>query len=81
MFLFFGTRPGKEEVMALNGVTCPYCGQKDTLTVSKTSNWFHLFWIKLFKISTLLVAECTHCRKVYFEDEFSEEMRREIARA
>lgn len=76
MILFFGTRPGKTEIKQLEHVTCPYCDQIGTLTASKASNWFHLFWIKLFKISTTMVAECSHCKRVYFREEFSEEMQR-----
>ncbi|SHJ47163.1 zinc-ribbon domain-containing protein [Pseudozobellia thermophila] len=78
MILFFGTRPGKTEIKQLTGVACPYCEQVGTISVSKSSNWFHLFWIKLFKISNHLIAECSHCKRVYFEDEFSEAMRKAL---
>ena len=78
MILFFGTRTGKREIKHLKGLCCSYCEQVDTLTASKTRNWFHLFWIKIFKISSHLIAECSHCKRVYFETEFSEGMRRKI---
>lgn len=78
MILFFGTRPGKTEVKALDAVACPHCEQTSTLTVSRTSNWFHLFWIKLFKISSNQVAECSHCKRVYFAEEFSEAMQKSL---
>ena len=74
MILFFGTRPGKTEIQQLPHVLCPYCEQTGTLTISRTSNWFHLFWIRIFKISSKKVAECSHCKRVYFENEFTEEM-------
>ncbi|MFS4449139.1 zinc-ribbon domain-containing protein [Maribacter sp. 2307UL18-2] len=76
MILFFGTRPGKTEIKSLHGVKCPYCAQPDTLTLSQTSNWFHLFWIKIFRFSRHTIAECEHCKRVYFENEFTEEMQR-----
>ncbi|MGI9552553.1 MAG: zinc-ribbon domain-containing protein [Aurantibacter sp.] len=76
MIFFFGTRPGKTEIKTLAGAPCPYCEQTGTLTASKTSNWFHFFWIKLFKISNNTIAECSHCKRAYFKEEFSEEMRR-----
>lgn len=79
MILFLGTRPGKTEIRKLNAVACPYCEQTDMLTLSKTSNWFHLFWIKLFKISSNTVAECSHCKRVYFENEFSEEIKNALS--
>lgn len=74
MILFFGTRPGKTEISQLSGLTCPYCSQRNTLTASMTSNWFHLFWLKLFKISAHTVIDCSHCKRAYFKEEFSPEM-------
>jgi len=79
MIFFFGTRPGKLMLKNLEHVNCPYCEQIGTLSVSKTSNWFHFFWIKLFKISSNLIAECSHCKRAYFEDEFTEEMKTNVA--
>lgn len=76
MILFFGTRPGKTENKALGSIGCPFCEQIGTLTVSKTSNWFHLFWIRIFKISQDIIAECSHCKKVYYREEFNDAMLR-----
>lgn len=75
MILFFGTRPGKRETKPLTNVTCPYCKQHGTLTAISQSNYAHLFWIKLFKISTHGYAECSHCKRVFYENEFTEEMK------
>lgn len=75
MILFFGTRPGKTRISSLLDVKCPYCEQMGTLAISLTSNWFHLFWIKLFKISSNVVAECRHCKRVYYQEEFTEPMK------
>jgi uncharacterized protein with PIN domain len=74
MILFLGTSPGKTKLRKLEGVSCPYCNQTDSLTVSTNSNYFHLFWIKLFKISTHIIAECSHCKRVYYKEEFNKEM-------
>lgn len=78
MIFFFGTRPGKTEIKSLDSGACSHCEQEGTLTASKTSNWFHFFWIKLFKISSNTIVECSHCKRVYFEDEFSKEMNRAL---
>ncbi|WP_422083714.1 zinc-ribbon domain-containing protein [Ulvibacterium sp.] len=78
MILFLGTRPGKTEIKRLSGVRCPFCNQTGTLTVSRTSNYFHLFWVKLFKISTSKLAECSHCKRVYYQNEFTPEMENAI---
>lgn len=74
MILFLGTRPGKEEMRKIQGVSCTFCNQTDTLTAFIQSNYFHLFWIKLFKISRQEMIECSHCKKVYYKEEFTEEM-------
>ena len=76
MILFFGTRPGKTEIKKLPGATCPHCDQKDTLTASISSNFFHVFWIKLFKISKQTIVECSYCKRAYYKEEFSAEMER-----
>ncbi|UWX54194.1 zinc ribbon domain-containing protein [Maribacter litopenaei] len=66
MILFFGTRPGKSETKNLHNITCPHCNQIDTLTVYISSNYFHLFRIKLFRISSSKIVECSHCKRVYY---------------
>ncbi len=74
MILFFGTRPSKAHVKKLFNVSCPYCNQTNTMTASTHSNYFHLFWIKLFKISSQITAECSHCKKAFYKNEFTQEM-------
>lgn len=78
MILFFGTRPGKTEIKKLPGVTCPHCNQKTTLNASTSASYFHMFWIKLFKISKHVILECSHCKRVYYREEFSEDMERAL---
>lgn len=74
MILFFGTRPGKTETKVVAHVACPHCDQIGTLTSYSLTNYFHLFWIKLFKISSTTTVECSHCKRVYYESEFTEPM-------
>ena len=74
MFLFFGTRLGKEEILKIQGPKCTFCNQTDTLTAFIQSNYFHIFWIKLFKISRHEMIECSHCKRVYYKEEFTDEM-------
>ncbi|MBQ4916060.1 zinc-ribbon domain-containing protein [Maribacter sp. MMG018] len=78
MILFFGTRPGKPEIRQLTNTPCPYCHQLGTLSLSISSNYFHLFWIKLFKISSHKIATCSHCKGVFFEDEFTADIKSAI---
>ncbi|MCL6268088.1 zinc-ribbon domain-containing protein [Flagellimonas myxillae] len=74
MLLFFGTRPGKKETKVLAEVQCPHCGQNGTLTAVSQANYIHLFWIPLFKIGVSQFAECTHCKRGFYKEEFSKEM-------
>ncbi|MGB5370185.1 MAG: zinc-ribbon domain-containing protein [Flavobacteriaceae bacterium] len=75
MILFLGTRPGKTESTVLSSIACPYCQNLGTLTVYTTSNHFHLFYIKLFKIGSHALARCSHCKKAYEGDEFTASMK------
>nr|WP_299346123.1 zinc-ribbon domain-containing protein [Allomuricauda sp.] len=78
MILFFGTRPGKAKTQHLKGLSCPHCGQYGTLSAVSQPNYFHLFWIPLFTINTSQFAECSHCKRVYYKEEFTQEMQRAI---
>lgn len=74
MILFFGTRPGKQEKHPLTDCACPYCHQLNSLTLYSQANYFHIFWIKMFKISSSKTAECNHCKRAYYENEFTEQI-------
>lgn len=74
MILFFGIRPGKKEHKDLLGVNCPHCGQTGTLSAVSQANYFHFFWIPLFKIGTSQFAECSHCKRGFYKEEFTREM-------
>ncbi|WP_222983345.1 zinc-ribbon domain-containing protein [Flagellimonas meishanensis] len=78
MILFFGTRPGKRETKSLKNVACPFCGQRDTLTVVSQPNYAHLFWVPIFTIKTEQFAECSHCKKVYYKEDFTQEMQKAL---
>ncbi|HBU79019.1 MAG TPA: zinc-ribbon domain-containing protein [Muricauda sp.] len=79
MILFFGTRPGKKETKVLNHASCSHCGQMGTLTAVAQPNYAHLFWIPLFTINNIRYAECSHCKKVYYKEEFTPEMERALS--
>ena len=79
MILFFGTRPGKPETTPLLNSSCSFCHQQGTLTAVSQKNFIHVFWIKLFKISSNTTIECSHCKRTYYENEFTEEMISELS--
>lgn len=74
MILFLGTRPGKTIWKELAQVSCPNCGQLNTLTTTITPNYFHIFWVPVFRISTSSFAECSHCKRAFYKEEFTDEM-------
>ena len=77
MILFLGTRPGKQTVQKLDRIPCPHCNQTGTLQLVSQPNYFHVFWLPLFTIGTLRYAECSHCKRLYYANEFNEAMKRE----
>ena len=79
MILFFGTRPGKKETKTLRNVACPHCQQLDTLSVTCQPNYAHLFWIPIFTINNVRYAECLHCKRVYYKEEFTTEMEQALS--
>ncbi|MEX0315529.1 MAG: zinc-ribbon domain-containing protein [Allomuricauda sp.] len=78
MILFFGTKSGKKETKTLFNVSCPHCGQTGTLTAVSQANYVHLFWIPIFKLNTTHFAECSHCKRGFYKEEFSPEMKKSL---
>jgi len=74
MILFFGIRPGKTINIDMKRIKCPHCNQKNSLSGESTPNFFHLFWIPLFRVSTNQVVRCDHCKKGYYKEEFTKDM-------
>jgi len=74
MILFLSTRLGKPIPKRLQNITCTHCDPSNTLTSVKQAQYLHVFWIKPFKIHTQRYAECPHCKRVYFEDGFTDHM-------
>jgi len=78
MILFLGTKPGKTTSKTLLNVACPYCKNTGTLTALTSTTYFHLFWVSLFKVGSSTITRCSHCKRTYYKDEFTEEMRHSI---
>jgi len=78
MILFFGTKIGNSSTKILHKTPCVHCSHIGTVTVTTQPNLFHLFWIPLFKIGTSRYAECSHCKRVHYEEEFNADMAKEL---
>lgn len=74
MILFFGIRPGKTKVIRMENIKCPYCNESKTLIAESTPNFFHLFWIPLFRVSTTQLVSCQYCKRAYYKEEFTKDM-------
>ncbi|MEO9513353.1 MAG: zinc-ribbon domain-containing protein [Flavobacteriaceae bacterium] len=74
MILFFGTKQGKKETKKLTSVSCPHCSQAGTLILTSHPNYAHLFWVPILKLNVSHYAECLHCKRVYYREEFTQEM-------
>lgn len=74
MILFFGIRPGKTRTINMRHIKCSHCNQPDTLSGESTPNFFHLFWIPIFRVSTTQIIHCNYCKKGYYKEEFTREM-------
>ncbi|MEM1259197.1 MAG: zinc-ribbon domain-containing protein [Bacteroidota bacterium] len=62
----------------LSDVACNHCNQTNTLTATSQDNYFHVFWLPLFTIGTSRYAACSHCKRGYCSEEFTEEMQRAL---
>ncbi|MCL6275068.1 zinc ribbon domain-containing protein [Muricauda sp. 2012CJ35-5] len=78
MIFFFGTRTGKKVTKQLVGVNCPHCHQTGSLTAISQTNFIHLFWIPIIPIGTSQFAECGHCKRGFYKEEFSQEMKKAL---
>lgn len=80
MFILFGTRSSKlNNTYTLPGTSCAHCGNQDTIQVHVYGRYFHIFFIPIFPLWKTTVAECTHCRKSYAENQFTPPMRINLA--
>ena len=55
---------------------CAHCGQRGTQRMAVFGRYAHVFWIPLFPIGKVAVAECMHCKRTLKKKEFSPELRR-----
>ncbi|HRV56189.1 MAG: hypothetical protein KDD16_12445 [Mangrovimonas sp.] len=81
MLFFFGTRATKIGETPIKNTTCNFCSQPDTFKVITFGRYLHFFWIPIFPLFKTQTAECSHCKKTYSENEFSQEMKTAIVKA
>lgn len=76
----FGITEKEEGSRTATNARCSHCGNTGTQRIVVFRRYFHFFWIPLFPISRRAYAECTHCRRVLYEHEFDQELKREYGK-
>lgn len=69
MFFFavMGTSAKKESVGSVS-FYCPHCNSNQTMSVFKDYNYFHIFFVPIFKFSTEYYGICEMCKTEYYID-------------
>lgn len=78
MIFFFGSRANRIRQRRLVNTTCPYCQTQDSFVSTTFGSYAHFFWVPIFPLGKTTVAECSHCKKTYSKDEFSDQMLRSL---
>ncbi|MGB0527041.1 MAG: zinc-ribbon domain-containing protein [Flavobacteriaceae bacterium] len=71
IFLFFGTRTLDQKSTQRHDLTCSHCNIKGQILQYSQSEYFHLFWIPIFKIKTHEYGQCEHCKKHYYSEDLN----------
>src|SRR5688572_13100984 len=50
---------------------CHNCGTSNSLRLHIMQKWAHVFWIPVFPLGKSGATECSHCKQVLRNDEFS----------
>ncbi|MAJ32704.1 MAG: zinc-ribbon domain-containing protein [Flavobacteriaceae bacterium] len=69
IFLFFGSRTLDQKSTQRLDLTCSYCNIKGQIQQYSQSEYFHLFWIPIFRIKSHEHGQCAHCKKYYTDQE------------
>lgn len=68
MFFIIGTNGKTVSLGAVSG-SCPRCGFHGSLSLCKTYEYFHLFFIPIFRFHVQYIATCPGCASVYLVEQ------------
>ena len=77
--IIYGTRATTLGEFDVPLAECAHCGQRGTQQMAVFGRYAHVFWIPLFPIGKVAVAECMHCKRTLRKKEFSPELKRKYA--
>lgn len=66
--IIYGNRASKVAQESLF-IKCPSCGHTSTLTLYVYRKYAHVFWIPFFPIGKTGYCECSHCNRVWKEEQ------------
>ena len=61
--LIYGYKIKQTHTEPLKHVDCPYCGQKDFLSLVYFSKYAHIFWIPIFPFGKTGMLQCNACNR------------------
>lgn len=63
--IFYGTRSSSIQNGVIKNVECPHCQSNTEMNYSIFGKYAHIYWIPLFPIKKLTVAECNSCKRTF----------------
>ncbi len=78
--IFYGTKASNLKNGQIINIDCPSCETNAPFKYSVFGKYAHIYWIPLFPISKITVAECNSCKKTYEFKELSESIKTKFQR-
>ena len=73
--IIYGTRATGITQFAVPNVACGHCQSQNAQRIAVFGRYAHVFWIPLFPIGKVAVAECSHCKRTLEKSEFTPALR------
>jgi len=67
---FFGVQDKNKQIGTYNNIVCPSCGRLGGYEIYKSYNYFHIFFIPVFRWNVKYIAKTSCCGCLYELDPF-----------
>lgn len=61
--IIYGSRAVHVNSAQIAGAQCPSCGTQGSFVTSVFAKYAHVFWIPMFPLGKVTIAECNHCKR------------------
>jgi hypothetical protein len=78
--IFYGTRASNISNGQIINVECPHCQANTSMIYSVFGKYTHIYWIPLFPVSKITIAECNSCKKTFEYKELPETIKTKFVR-